>query len=138
MCNHTPTPSKLHCTQCFAPLVPVSELSETDIQADAVLIARAMFPEWVIFHNNNNQVNKAAGAKARKAGVLAGIPDVSILHPGGMQLVEMKTPSGVVSPDQKKMFKKLEKLGQPVLVARSVLQFVDICRKLNEFCPTSH
>jgi hypothetical protein len=97
-----------------------------------------MFPEWVIFHNNNNQVNKAAGAKARKAGVLAGIPDVSILHPGGMQLVEMKTPSGVVSPDQKKMFKKLEKLGQPVLVARSVLQFVDICRKLNEFCPTSH
>jgi hypothetical protein len=112
--------------------VPVSELSETDIQADAVLIARAMFPEWVLFHNNNNQSNKAAGAKARKAGVLAGIPDVSILHPGGMQLVEMKTPSGVVSTGQKKMFKKLEKLGQPVLVARSVLQFVDICRKLKK------
>ena len=132
MCNHTPTPSKLHCTQCFAPLVPENSLFESEIQADAVLIARAMFPEWVLFHNNNNQANKAAGAKARKAGVLAGIPDVSILHPGGMQLVEMKTPSGVVSPDQKKMFKKLEKLGQPVLVARSVSQFVEICKKLKK------
>ena len=132
MCNHTPTPSKLHCTQCFAPLVPISELSETDIQADAVLIARAMFPEWVMFHNNNNQVNKAAGVKARKAGVLAGIPDVSILHPGGMQLVEMKTPTGVVSPEQRKMFKKLSNMGQSVLIARSVLEFVEICKRISK------
>ena len=138
MCEHTPTPSKLHCTQCFAPLVPISELSETDIQADAVLIARAMFPEWVMFHNNNNQVSKAAGVKARKAGVLAGIPDVSIFHPGGMQLVEMKTRKGTVSPDQKEIFKKLSNMGQSVLIARSVLQFVDICKKLREQHPISH
>ena len=57
-------------------------------------------------------------------GVLAGIPDLHI--PLLALFIEMKTPTGKVSPVQKAIHERLRADGQHVVVCRSVEEVQDI------------
>lgn len=119
-----------HCPSCFALIK--KNASETAIQVDVVNTVRAMFPNLVIVHVNNNQTNKAAGARAKAMGTLKGFPDLIIFASNGNKvLIEMKTQTGTVSKDQKKIHKQLSALGHPVVVCRSLIEVIELCRKIS-------
>jgi hypothetical protein len=69
---------------------------------------------------------EARGCRAVKMHVegRAGWPDLLVICPGGrVGFVEVKTPTGRLSPMQGRVIGQLEDLGVPVTVARSVAEF---------------
>jgi len=54
-----------------------------------------------------------------------GFPDLTVLLPDRVYLVEVKQPRGVLSKVQVRVHKKLAELGFEVLVVRSLEEFKD-------------
>ena len=63
--------------------------------------------------------SKKARARAQGEGVMAGIPDLCVVHRGRAIFIELKSRRGVMSPAQRSMLRKLEYCGCPVLLCRS-------------------
>ena len=59
-------------------------------------------------------------AKLKWLGLLPGMPDLALFWTGGHGLIEVKSPDGVVSPDQKAIQAILGEKGHRVAVCRSV------------------
>lgn len=107
--------------------------NEHNLQCNCVAWFRIQYPNALIFHIPNGERRDAvAGARLKRAGVVAGVPDLCIpINNGkyGALYIEMKDgTSGKVSPKQKEVIDALRKGGQCVSVARSFEEFVDIVR----------
>ena len=73
------------------------------------------------FHIPNSPRNKVAGAKLKKMGMKAGMPDICIHYRGETLYVELKAPKGRLSPAQKAMQMQLARAGVRVMTeCRSV------------------
>ena len=98
--------------------------AEAKIQADVVRWIRAAAPDTVLFAVlNDGLFTKAEASKRRWMGLLAGIPDVILVTPGGRCFgIEVKTISGRLSPDQREIHERMAALGIPVAVVRSLTE----------------
>lgn len=78
-------------------------------------------PMAVCYHTPNGGYRNIATAKALKAmGVMAGVPDWTILLPGGQtKFLELKTPKGTLSVQQKEFRANVETLGFEYAIART-------------------
>lgn len=93
-------------------------MTETEIQSDILAYLR---------HNNIWHRRLAVGgvrhAGIRKKSGLAGMPDIMTLLPGRsgrLVMIEVKTPVGKLSNEQRAVIEELEFEGVIVLVARAV------------------
>lgn len=98
--------------------------SEHVIQCKAVQWIKQYTPYVVYAVPNGGKRNKLEAVRLRAEGVAAGIPDVHI--PALALFIEMKTPSGAISPIQKTMHERLRRDGQAVHVCRSLEDVQDI------------
>jgi len=61
-------------------------------------------------------------------GMPKGFSDVMLILPGGRAaFIEIKTPSGIVSPEQERFLQKMRDMGAMAGVARSVDEALKIC-----------
>lgn len=108
----------------FGRIVPAPPRSgkETRLHIAIVEYIRWTAPELLVFHSPNEGLRaKAEAAKLKAMGLLAGIPDLAIIAPGGrVFFLEVKTPAGRLSPEQIAVHDHLVALGTPCAVARSI------------------
>ena len=62
---------------------------------------------------------KIRGAMLKRMGLVAGWPDIQIVYKGKYYGLEVKTPKGVVSENQKSLHESLTKQGAKVAIVRS-------------------
>ena len=76
--------------------------------------------------NYNNPRNKIQGAKLKRMGMRKGIPDLFLAYPrvcyGGLY-IEMKTPKGRLSKEQKEYSNILRNIGYKWVLCRSFDEF---------------
>lgn len=60
------------------------------------------------------------GGKLKRAGLVAGWPDIQLIYKGVYYGLEVKTPTGKLSSAQQTIHKKLKNMGCSVAVIRSI------------------
>lgn len=101
-------------------------MSEIQLQAKCFQFMWNEYPSTrrLFFHvPNGGQRNAVEGMQLKASGVVAGIPDMILIHKGCAFGFEMKTPTGKVSPEQEKVHKVWVQDGTPVYVIRSIDEF---------------
>lgn len=100
----------------------MSRNTEAEIQAAIVEWVRTVAPQVVIFAVPNGGLrSKSEAARLKWTGVLAGVPDLCLVLPGGRSAFwEVKAPGGRISPAQDAMFFRLGRMGAPVATMRSI------------------
>lgn len=73
---------------------------------------------------NGGSRNVAEAIKLKETGLRAGVSDLIVLHGNKTIFVEVKIPTGVQSPAQKKFEEKVKKLGFQYIIVRSVEEFL--------------
>ena len=95
-------------------------MKESKIQYD---ICQYLQKQGIFFFSCPNEL---AGKDPRRMrhfvamGLRSGVSDLIILLPGRVIFLEVKTPAGTQSPNQKKFQKKVEELGFEYFLVRSV------------------
>jgi len=69
-------------------------------------------------------------SKRRAGGVVAGIPDMILIRSGRAYGFELKTETGVVSPEQKKVHQVWSEDGTPVWIIRSLEEYKEVIMQL--------
>jgi hypothetical protein len=110
----------------------MSSKDEDKLQVAAMRYIRYQYPKLIAFHVANEGISgpkgKAYGTKMRAKGVLAGCPDIHILEPMGVYsglFIELKTPTGRVSPAQKIFLDNLNSKGYCAKVCRSLDEVIE-------------
>lgn len=100
----------------------MSRNDEASLQASIFSYVRTVAPDVLIFHPANGGLRtKAEAARLKAMGVVAGIPDLVLVFPGGRcAFIEVKTAKGVLSPDQKAMRLRMIRLGISSITARTL------------------
>ncbi len=94
---------------------------EAKIQAAIVEWVRAVAPEAIIFAVQNGGLRTPREAALLKwTGVVAGVPDLAVIAHGKAHFIEVKTSVGRLSEAQRDTIAKLETIGAPVALARSI------------------
>jgi VRR-NUC domain len=94
---------------------------EAAIQASIVAWARLIAPDVLIFAVPNGGYRTPREAALMKwTGVLAGVPDLGIIADGRAFFLEVKTAKGRLSDAQQEIIPKLEAIGAPVALVRSI------------------
>lgn len=78
----------------------------------------------MLFHVNQKAKNRIEGNRMKAMGVVPGVSDLIYLK--GPLFIEMKTPIGEQSPDQKKFQALVESLGYRYIICRSFEEFKHI------------
>lgn len=93
---------------------------EADFQRHLVDFIRLNAPKVLVFHPHNNGVNRNHQMKMKRLGVLAGIPDLVIIEPGGrVYLLELKSGTGSLTESQKEIREHCDANSIPWASARS-------------------
>jgi hypothetical protein len=75
----------------------------------------------LLFHVNNKARNAIEGNRMKAMGVIAGVSDFIYLRPFGKPLfMELKTETGVQSPEQKKWQLRIEAAGYEYCIVKSL------------------
>jgi hypothetical protein len=94
---------------------------EDNFQISAMQLIRSKYPEILAIHvPNGGKRNAIEGAKFKKMGVVAGVPDIMIFNPSGKWIglaIELKTSGGSIRPTQLLFHGQLTKLGWCVWIA---------------------
>ncbi len=80
----------------------------------------------LLCYNLGNSKNAIQGAKNRAMGIVKGRSDLVLYWQGGAYHIEVKTESGVQSPDQKAWQKLIESQGFSYYLIRSLSEFQKI------------
>jgi hypothetical protein len=96
--------------------------AEARLQAAIVEWIRAVAPSVLVFAiPNGGYRTPAEAARMRWTGVLAGVPDLCIVAPGGrVHFIEVKTTTGSLSDAQRAVHDAMVALGTPPAVCRSL------------------
>ena len=73
-----------------------------------------------LFHINNKAKNAIEGNRMKSMGVKTGVSDLALVTSSGTIYIEVKTPTGTQSKDQKEFQQQVESLGQKYFVVRSL------------------
>jgi VRR-NUC domain len=95
---------------------------EARIQAAIVEWVRTIAPDVLIFAVPNGGLrSKAEAARLKWTGVVAGVPDLAVIAPTGKaHFLEVKTPTGRLSDDQREIITALGRLGSPFMTVTSI------------------
>ncbi len=97
---------------------------EDSIQADIIGFLRAVLPpNEAMAYANPNASRRTEGGRAGNAvpGLTPGIPDLSIvIRNGRIFYFEVKAKDGKLSEAQQRMMDRLETMGVPAMVVRSI------------------
>jgi VRR-NUC domain len=96
---------------------------EDDIQAAIFGHLIRVLPEgWLTFHvPNGGWRQKTTAARFRRLGVVAGIPDLVLVGPGGrVAFLEVKTTDGRLSRPQARFHDHCHRFDVPWTIARSI------------------
>ena len=95
---------------------------EASLQAEIVAWIRAAAPQCITFAVlNDGLYSKPEASKRRWMGLLAGVPDLVVIAPGGKaHHLEVKAPGGALSPEQRSVIGKLCTLEAPVAVVKNL------------------
>jgi hypothetical protein len=107
--------------------------SEDELQATVASLLRYAFNGqpvvWSHFPAGGYGLTRAAAARLYRLGLQAGFPDLLIQwNPGRSLWIEMKTAKGRASDAQKALHPRLEALGFPVHICRSVEDVLEVIR----------
>jgi VRR-NUC domain len=96
--------------------------AEARLQAAIVEYVRAVAPDVLVFHVPNGGLRTPAeAARMRWQGVVAGVPDLCLIAPGGRAFfLEVKTERGSLSSAQRDVHGWLTALGTGPAVVRSI------------------
>lgn len=95
--------------------------AEAQIQAAIVAWVREICPKVVVYAvPNDGLYTKSEAAKRKWTGVLAGVPDLAIVHPGGAGFLEIKTPGQKPRPEQVEIMDTLKSVGARCAVVHSL------------------
>jgi hypothetical protein len=96
--------------------------AEARIQASIVEWVRTFAPGVLIFHIPNGGLrSKVEAARLKWCGVLAGVPDLAVIAPGGRaHFLEVKTATGRLSEAQREIFGVLGRLGAPFMTVTGI------------------
>jgi hypothetical protein len=85
------------------------------------LLRLAAVPDLIWYHvPNEGRRAPRTGAFLKRMGMVAGVPDLAFVLPGGRAaFLELKTPGGVVSPEQLAFRKRCADAGVPYAIART-------------------
>jgi hypothetical protein len=101
--------------------------TERQVQRAILEMCGACFPDVYIHHSPNGAVLAGnAAQRGRQMGAMkgdgfkVGFPDLICIWRGGAAFIEVKRPKGsTTSAEQKAVHERLERLGYPVLIAKS-------------------
>ena len=102
---------------------PARQRHEEDDLQRAVIqyLGWALPPDALAYAIPNGGLrHKKAAARLKGLGVVAGIPDIGVVHRGRALFVELKSGRGVMSPAQRSMAQRLVYAGAAVCCCRSV------------------
>lgn len=107
---------------------------ESQLQESCVAWFRATYPKLarLLVYVNNNSVSAKAGARNRRLGVVAGIPDLILFCPNldsCALFIEMKAPKGRPAPAQLTLHAQLETQGYRVEIVKTLASFKDLIRE---------
>ena len=108
-------------------------MSEIQLQALCFQFLWNNYPATrrLFFHvPNGGNRDAREGAQLKASGVVAGIPDMILIHKGRAFGFEMKTPTGSISPAQTTVHKSWAEDGTPVYIIRTFEQFKEIIADL--------
>lgn len=118
--------AKRKTTAALKELVTSDRNAETKLHIAIVdLLKATALPGVIWWHTpNGGKRSKREAAKLKEMGVRAGVPDLIICQPNGrIWFMEIKTPKGRVSDDQKAFIHDVEANGfAPVFVVRSIAE----------------
>ncbi len=97
-------------------------MTEDHIHRSVLKFLRAVLPtHWVVYHTpNGGSRHPIEAANMKGLGVIAGVPDLTIIGDGKTYFMEVKSKSGRLQPSQKMFFGKLDKNGIEYAVVRSI------------------
>jgi hypothetical protein len=106
------------------PEAPPRRQDEERLHRDVVkFLGWALPPDAVFYHPANGGLrSKKAADRLKGMGVVAGIPDLAIVHRGRALFIELKTATGRLSPAQREMQRRLIYAGAAVCLCRSVAE----------------
>ena len=81
-----------------------------------------------LFHVNNKAKNGIEGNRMKAMGVKTGVSDLVLVTSQGTIYIEVKTPTGSQSKEQKEFQQQVESLGQKYFVVRTLDEFQDIVK----------
>ena len=74
----------------------------------------------IVFHVPNQRISKSERIKLAAIGVLAGVSDLIFIYKGKTLYIEVKTPTGTQSKDQKEFEGRIQSNGFSYYLVRSV------------------
>lgn len=106
----------------------MTELSLQVFTAQFLTLSAADSVMWYAVPNGEYR-SKRTGAKLKRMGVRAGVPDFALVLPGGQAaFLELKTPKGRLSKAQKDLRPEIERSGAYYEVADTSEQVIGILR----------
>jgi len=97
--------------------------AEARVQAQFLEFFKLAIPDVLVFHvDNGGAVTPSQAARRKWQGVVAGIPDLVLVIPGGqVRFVEVKTPGGAgLSADRTRIHEWLSANGNPPAICRTL------------------
>lgn len=103
--------------------------AEYDLQVSCITWFRLQYRDRLIYHVPNGERRDAiTGARLKRSGVVAGVPDLVIPYATGSYshlYIELKAgTTGRLSQNQKEVIEQLRSGGACVVVARSIDDFI--------------
>ena len=100
----------------------VEKKSERDIQHECVEWFRSHIPEGIIF-STANEAARTRFNVYEYSGAMKGAPDITVVVPGKVILIEFKAKRGVVREEQKDFWARCQTLSVPYHICRSLPEF---------------
>lgn len=79
-----------------------------------------------LWHNQQKARNRVEGNRFKAMGVIRGVSDITLMMPGMMHFIELKTPRGTQSADQIEFQKAAEYCGFRYYLVRTFEQFKEL------------
>tara|TARA_R110002096_G_scaffold217142_2_gene405162 strand:+ start:664 stop:1008 length:345 start_codon:yes stop_codon:yes gene_type:complete len=114
----------------------MSDKSEALIQQEIVVWFKNNYclkhhePQAVIFSVPNEREGYQIMRKLLLTGLMSGVSDLIIILEGRVLFIEVKTKTGTQSKTQKSFQKKVERLGFPYYLVRSLENFEEIIKEI--------
>lgn len=107
-------------------------MNEEQMQSQCFLWHWNTYPgdRGMLHHNNNNSVNKIAGNRVKALGVVKGVSDFELVIRDRVIFIEMKTPVGSLSDEQKDFRDKVIARGHVYLVCRGLDEFKNLIKSI--------
>lgn len=98
---------------------------EYNLQKKCVQWFSYQYPQYkgLLYMNMNNPRSKINGALMKAAGMISGVADLTYLHNGKAYFIELKTPTGKISANQKEWGNKVIDNGFCYTIIRTFDEF---------------